>query len=85
MRVVVADRGTPSLSDVAQVTVTVEHNLNPPEFGHDRVLTRSIAETTAVGTKIVTLNATDADKTVSFLNVEPHGVFDYEITWQFLK
>ncbi|VDH99244.1 protocadherin Fat 4, partial [Mytilus galloprovincialis] len=63
VRVVVADRGTPSLSDVAQVTVTVEHNLNPPEFGHSRALSRRIAETTAVGTKIVTLNATDADKT----------------------
>lgn len=63
-RVVASDGGFPSRSATATVLISVLRNLFSPVFSNFNFLQRSILETVPVGTFIVDLNATDADKSV---------------------
>ncbi|KAK3089813.1 hypothetical protein FSP39_006721 [Pinctada imbricata] len=62
-RVVASDGGFPSRSATATVLITVLRNLFSPVFSNLDFIRLSIPETTPVGTFIVDLNATDADRT----------------------
>ena len=57
---VVKDFGTPRLSAVQAVTISVSRNFFKPEFSPGR-REKTIPETLAVGSFILSVNATDKD------------------------
>lgn len=62
------DGGNPRLSSTAVVAVTVRRNLVAPVFRQNRYDT-TIPETQAPGSLIMTIQADDADITVSFCRI----------------
>ncbi|GFR89571.1 protocadherin Fat 4 [Elysia marginata] len=64
------DSGVPALSDLSTVTITVNRNLNPPEFVQN-VYNVTILETRPLGETFVTVRATDADL------IAPNNVVNY--------
>lgn len=61
------DGGTPPRMSTATVQITVERNLNAPEFQPNRY-EREVLETQALGEPIVTVTARDLDVNVSIVN-----------------
>ena len=62
------DGGTPRLSDITKVEITVDRNLFSPVFLSPSY-TNTILETQAVGSQAIRVEATDADTTVSFKRI----------------
>ncbi|XP_035826841.1 protocadherin Fat 4, partial [Aplysia californica] len=62
LRIVARDGGTPTLSAQTTVDINVRRNLFTPRFTTDLVIRLNIAETTAIGTSITQVQATDDDE-----------------------
>ena len=64
LRVRAQDNGSPRLFDVEIVTITVNRNLNTPQFLQSAYIV-SILETTSPGTQVLQVQARDNDISVS--------------------
>jgi len=73
LKVTAYDRGNPSLSSEATVTVNVvdvNENAHAPSFGGERVLTGSVRENMPIGTVVMNVSAKDEDPPGGDSNVE---------------
>lgn len=75
LRILASDGGTPPLRSTATATITVERNLNSPEFRTSRYNV-NVRENEILGKTLTTLNATDDDI------VAPHNVLHFSISEQ---